>query len=90
MSENIVFSDNNFDICIKHILKLAADSKITIKDLQSITSIVEMERTELKKKIRTFNGRFELDFTEDYLNEANIDRLRHILLAAILNAQSHH
>jgi hypothetical protein len=30
-----------------------------------------------------------LDFTEDYLNNLSIDRLRHILLAALINARPH-
>lgn len=47
-----------------------------------------MGRSELKKKIRTFKGRFQLDFTEDYLEAANVDKLRHILLAAIVNVNS--
>jgi hypothetical protein len=50
------------------------------------TSIAALGRDELTEQIRNFQGRFKLDFTEDYLNSLNIDRLRHILLAALLNA----
>ncbi len=42
-------------------------------------------RDELKRRIRTFRGRFKLDFTEDYLNKISVDRLRHILLAVLVN-----
>jgi len=50
---------------------------------QFATSIAQMDKTELKQRIKSFPGRFRLDFTEDYLNAAPADRLRHILLAAM-------
>ena len=55
---------------------------------QFTTSIARMDKAELKRKIKSFPGRFRLDFTDDYLNAAPADRLRHILLAAMINAQS--
>jgi len=51
------------------------------------TSIAALGRDELKRRIRTFRGRFKLDFTEDYLNALSVDRLRHILLAALINGK---
>ncbi len=57
---------------------------------QATTAIARMQKSELKKRIRTFKGRFRLDFTDDYLNEATADRLRHILLAAMINTQTWH
>jgi hypothetical protein len=53
------------------------------------TSIAALGRNELKRRIRNFRGRFKLDFTEDYLNHLSVDRLRHILLAALINAKPH-
>ncbi|MDH4239110.1 MAG: hypothetical protein OEW48_06075 [Phycisphaerae bacterium] len=53
------------------------------------TSIAVLDRDELKRRIRNFKGRFKLDFNEDYLNSLSIDRLRHILLAALINAKPH-
>jgi hypothetical protein len=53
------------------------------------TSISALGRNELKRRIRNFRGRFKLDFTEDYLNRLSVDRLRHILLAALINAKPH-
>jgi hypothetical protein len=50
------------------------------------TSISSLGRNELTQRIRNFRGRFKLDFTEEYLNKLSVDRLRHILLAALLNA----
>jgi len=54
---------------------------------QTATSIASLCREELKQQIKGFRGRFKLDFTEDYLNRLTVDRLRHILFAAILNAK---
>ncbi len=55
---------------------------------QTATSIAALDRDELKRRIKNFRGRFKLDFTEDYLNQLNIDRLRHILLAAHISTSS--
>ena len=54
---------------------------------QTATSIAALGRAELKRRIKHFRGRFKLDFTEDYLNKLTVDRLRHILLAASINAR---
>ncbi len=57
--------------------------------LEQITaSISGMGKHELRNRIRKFKGRFRLDFTDDYLNHASVDRLRHILLAAMINAKT--
>ncbi len=56
---------------------------------QTATSIAALGRNELKRRIKNFKGRFKLDFTEDYLNNLSVDRLRHILLAAIINGKPH-
>ena len=53
------------------------------------TSIAALGRHELTRRIKNFRGRFKLDFTEDYLNRLSVDRLRHILLAAVMNASRH-
>jgi len=63
-------------------------SSITYFDRES-TSIAALDRNELKRRIRNFRGRFRLDFTEDYLNNISVDRLRHILLAALINVRPH-
>jgi len=54
---------------------------------QTATSIAALGRDELERRIRSFRGRFKLDFTEDYLNALSVDRLRHILLAALINGK---
>ena len=50
------------------------------------TTIATLKKNELKKRIKNFQGRFKLDFTDEYLNKLSDDRLRHILLAALINA----
>lgn len=57
---------------------------------QTATSIAVLGRDELKRRIKGFRGRFKLDFTEDYLNALSVDRLRHILLAALINVRPYH
>jgi hypothetical protein len=47
-------------------------------------SISSLGKTEVKRRIKNFRGRFKLDFTDEYLDSLSIDRLRHILLAALL------
>lgn len=56
---------------------------------QATTSIASLGKTELKKRIKNFKGRFRLDFTDTYLENLSADRLKHILLAALINAKSH-
>jgi len=56
---------------------------------QTATTIASLGRNELKRRIKGFRGRFKLDFTENYLNDLSVERLRHILLAALINAKSH-
>jgi hypothetical protein len=46
--------------------------------------IASMGKNEVIKKICGFHGRFKMDFTEDYLKGLNVDRLRHILMAAVM------
>jgi hypothetical protein len=57
---------------------------------QDITTIACMNRRELKNRIRHFQGRFQMDFTESYLNSATEDHLRHILYAARTQARRQH
>jgi len=54
---------------------------------QTAASIASLGRDELKRQIRNFGGRFKLDFTDNYLDNLGVDRLRHILLAALINAK---
>jgi hypothetical protein len=53
------------------------------------TSIATLDRDEVKNRLKHFKGPFRLDFTDDYLDKLSVDRLRHILLAALITAKSH-
>ncbi|MEN6336242.1 MAG: hypothetical protein ABFE01_18465 [Phycisphaerales bacterium] len=55
---------------------------------QLVTSIAALGRDELKRRIKDFRGRFKLDFSDDYLDNISLDRLRHILLAALINGKA--
>jgi len=54
---------------------------------QTATSIASLGKDELKRRIKNYKGRFRLDFTENYLNSLSVERLRHILLAALINGK---
>ncbi|MCP4260910.1 MAG: hypothetical protein GY774_25880 [Planctomycetes bacterium] len=56
---------------------------------RQVTSIAALGRDELTRRIRSFQGRFKLDFSEDYLKKISVDRLRHILLAALITTKTH-
>ncbi|MDP2974047.1 MAG: hypothetical protein Q8N60_03270 [Candidatus Diapherotrites archaeon] len=60
--------------------------QIVAKFELTATSIGGLRKKELIRRIQTFEGRFNLDFTGEYLNKLSEDRLRHILLAALINA----
>ena len=48
------------------------------------SSVVSLSKSQLMKRIRKFKGGFKLDFTDSYLEKLSVDRLRHILLAAMI------
>ena len=49
-------------------------------------AIAGMSKTEVKRRILHFDGPVRLDFSEDYLNGLDLEKLRHILLAAMITA----
>jgi len=51
-------------------------------------SLADLGRDDLKQRIKNFRGRFKLDFSDDYLDALSLDRLRHLLLAALINAKA--
>jgi hypothetical protein len=53
------------------------------------TSIASLGKEEVKDRLMNFKGRFRLDFTNEYLDKLSVDRLRHILLAALITTKSH-
>ncbi|MFH1613997.1 MAG: hypothetical protein ABIG61_02790 [Planctomycetota bacterium] len=45
--------------------------------------VASLNKEEILRKIHTFR-KFRLDFTDDYLENLPLDKLRHILLAAMI------
>ncbi len=52
---------------------------------QLANSVAALSRDEVKDQILQFEGNFNLDFPEEYLDKLPEERLRHILLAARLH-----
>ena len=50
----------------------------------SASQIAVLSKAEVIKRLVHFEGRFVLDYSSDYLEKLSVDRLRHILFAAIL------
>ena len=51
---------------------------------KQMSMISSMGKSEVISRIQGFKGRVDLDFTQSYLNGQSVDRLRHILAAAII------
>lgn len=51
-----------------------------------IKRLATMGRAELCQVIESLQTRFRLDFTEEFLAELPIDKLRHVTLAACLHS----
>lgn len=51
------------------------------------SAIAAMSKTEVISRLLNFDGPIKLDFTQDYLEGLNVERLRHILLAAVITVQ---
>jgi hypothetical protein len=47
------------------------------------SEVAGLSRNELKTRLLHFHGRLKMDFTEAYLDGLALDKLRHILLAAL-------
>ncbi|MCI0499735.1 MAG: hypothetical protein L0Y36_08670 [Planctomycetales bacterium] len=54
------------------------------------SAIAAMSKPEVIGRLLNFDGPIKLDFTRDYLEKLNVDRLRHILLAAVITGQRKH
>ena len=57
-------------------------------DFETVCAAVAgMSKREVKERILHFDGPLHLDFTEEYLNCLDLDKLRHILLAALITSR---
>lgn len=48
--------------------------------------LASMNREELVEFLRNLDCSFVVDFTDEYLNSLDVDRLRHVVLATCLHA----
>ena len=48
--------------------------------------VAKLSKAEVTDRLLHFDGPVPLDFTEDYLDSLDLDKLRHILLAALVTA----
>jgi hypothetical protein len=55
---------------------------------QMAAALADLGRDDLKQRIKNFRGRFKLDFSDDYLDALSVERLRHLLLAALIHAKA--
>jgi hypothetical protein len=53
---------------------------ISVEDISA--AVESMSKAELKHRLKTFKG-LKLDFTDEYLDNQDISRLRHMFLAAL-------
>jgi hypothetical protein len=47
------------------------------------SDVAGMGKNEIKHRLLHFQGRLKMDFTEAYLDGLALDKLRHVLLAAL-------
>jgi hypothetical protein len=50
--------------------------------------VADMDRPQLIETLRSLHCDFCLDFTDDFLQSASMERLRHIVLAAALHTRN--
>jgi len=48
--------------------------------------LAHMDRRSLIRRLRSLRCSFELDFTDEFLQQISLERLRHIILAASLHS----
>ena len=54
------------------------------------SSIGSLSKPEIKRRLVTLKGRLDLDFTDSYLESIGLDKLRHILFAAMVTVAEKH
>ena len=64
----------------------AADTMIDRNTEQMIETLAALDRESCVRRIRMMQ-RPRMDFTEDFLSSLSVERLRHILMAACLQAR---
>jgi len=54
-------------------------------DRDIVSTLAPMKRPQLVSLLRGMRCGFDIDFSDDYINSMNLDRLRHIALAASMH-----
>lgn len=54
------------------------------------SSISSLNKPEVKRRIVNLKSKLNLDFTDSYLESIGLDKLRHILFAAMVTAAKKH
>jgi hypothetical protein len=54
------------------------------------SKIASMSKREVIRRLLNFDGPIKMDFSVDYLEKLSTDRLRHILLAALVTVNRKH
>ena len=54
------------------------------------SSISSLSKPEVKRRLANLKGRLNLDFTDSYLESIGLDKLRHILFAAMITVAEKH
>ncbi len=54
------------------------------------SSVGSLSKPEIKRRLVTLKGRLNLDFTDSYLENIGLDKLRHILFAAMVTVAEKH
>lgn len=54
---------------------------------QHCAYITSLNKAEIKQRLLHFDGPLKMDFTDEYLETLDLDRLRHILMAAVVTAE---
>ena len=49
--------------------------------------IATLDKHEIEDRLLHFDGPIKLDYTREYLDTLDVDRLRHILLAAVVTVE---
>ncbi len=62
-----------------------AEPKVSSADKMSV-KVASMSRSQWKWTLLSLRTRFRMDFTKEFLESLSRDRLRYILLAALLKA----
>lgn len=52
-----------------------------------ISVVAAMDRSSLLEQFHCYKSRFPLDFTDEFLSQTPLDRLRHIFVAVCLQSQ---